>query len=157
MLRIEFGCVLCCNAEMPFMLWRKESLAGQLWLALSRRIFEPTAYLCYLGVSGHRRELTLHCGSVSALLGRTVVSWASFFYSPVICPRQFAWVRGCWFIKFFCAWLQFLPSSIIAILTFFSPTSILPYSTKLSRAVRLKHVHILPLQNNGAGVAHINV
>lgn len=37
-LRIEFGCVLYCNAEMPFTLWRKESVAGQLWLALSRRI-----------------------------------------------------------------------------------------------------------------------
>lgn len=56
--RIEFGCVLYCNAEMPFMLRRKESVAGQHWLALSRRIFEPTVYLCYLGVSGHRQELT---------------------------------------------------------------------------------------------------
>lgn len=58
-LRTEFGCVIYCNAEMPLTLWGKEFVAGQLWQALSRRIFEPTAYLCYLGVSGHREELTL--------------------------------------------------------------------------------------------------
>lgn len=44
---------------MPFMLWRKESVAGRLWLVLNRRIFELTAYLCYLGVSGSGQELTL--------------------------------------------------------------------------------------------------
>ena len=25
---MEFGCVLYCNAEMPFILWRNESFAG---------------------------------------------------------------------------------------------------------------------------------
>lgn len=61
----------------------------------------------------------LQCDLFQPLLGRTVPSWPSFIYSPAICPRQFAWVRGRWFMEFFCTRLQLLLSSIIAILTFF--------------------------------------
>lgn len=104
---------------MPLTLWGKEFVAGQLWQALSRRIFEPTAYLCYLGVSGHREELTLPTmWSVSAFVRQDSAIMA-IFHSPVICPRQFAWVRGRWFMEFFCTRLHVLLSSIIAILTIF--------------------------------------
>lgn len=152
MLRIEFGCVLYCNADAflgkGVSCWT--ALAGSAGESLSQQ------HICvtWIFLDTGRSWPYLQCWS--ALLGRTAPSWASFFYTPVTCPRQFAWVKGHWFMEFFCARLQFLLSSIIAILRFFSPTSILPYFTKLSRAVRLKHVHILPLQNISS-VAHINV
>lgn len=139
---------------MPFVLWRKESVAGQLWLAGSRRIFEPTAYLCYLGVSGHRQELTLPTMQICfSLIRQDSTFMGIFLLLSNHLPKTICLGEGMFIHEILLCKLQFLPSSIIAILTFFP---LHPYITKLSRAVRLKHVHILPLQNNVASVAHIN-
>lgn len=104
---------LSCSGE------RSQLLDSTGWLSAGESLSQQCICVIWVFLDTDRSWSHLQCGSVSALLGRTVPSWASFFYSPVICPRQFAWVRGCWFIKFFCARWQFLPSSIIAI--FFPP------------------------------------
>lgn len=137
------------------MLWRKESVAGQLWLALSRRIFEPAAYLCYLGVSGHRQELTLPTMLICFSLVRqdSTFMGISLLFSNHLPETIFlgegTLIHGILLCK--------IAVSPILCHCHFSPTCIFPCFTKLSRAVKLKHIHILPLQNNVASVAHINV
>lgn len=153
--RIEFGYVLYCNAEMPFMLGRKESLAGQLWLPLSRRIFEPTAYLCYLGVSGHRQELTLPTMRICFSLVRQGSTFMGIFLLlPSHLPKIICLGEGTLIHYILLCEITISPIFHHCHFDFFP---LHPYFLKLSRAVRLKHVHILPLQNNVASVAHINV
>lgn len=141
---------------MPFTLWRKESAAGQLWLALSRRIFKPTMYLCYLDISGHRQELTLPTVLICCSLVRQDSTFMGIFLllsshlPKIICLGTL--IHGILLCK-----IAISPIFHHCHFNFLCPTSVLPYFTKLSREVRLKHVHILPLQNNVASVAHINV
>lgn len=119
--------------------------------------FEPTAYLCYLDVSGHTEELTIPTMLICFSLVRqdsiivAILLLLSRHLPKTICLGEGTSIHGI---------LCKTATSPIFHHSHFDIFSLIPtlqYVTKLSREVRLKNAHILPLQNNVASFAHINV